>query len=301
MTLEQMKARKKELGLSNKEISIRSGVPLGTVQKIFGGITDAPRMETIIALEKVLRPAAESTDLSAAKRTGINYSELYARQTTPVYAAEPMPTYKIGPQMRHAKKQGEYTLEDYYALPDERRVELIDGVIYDMAAPSEEHQLILNELSFQLNSFVKQNHGKCRVFPAPFDVQLDMDNRTMVQPDILIICDRNKTNTRGVYGAPDLVVEILSPSTAKKDVTVKLRKYLQAGVREFWIVDPEDRIINVYKRQDDKALVQTYTFDDQVPVGIWADRCRIDFPDIAQQLDDWFGQDMDGNGNTEDQ
>ncbi len=289
MNLSEMKARKKELGLSNKEISKRSGVPLGTVQKIFGGVTEAPRMETIIALERVLR---RDTDGYAAGSSGSG---------RPLYVAEPVPAYNAGPSFRHVKKQGEYTLEDYYALPDERRVELIDGVIYDMAAPSEEHQLILNELSFQLNSFVKQNHGKCRVFPAPFDVQLDMDNRTMVQPDILIICDRNKTNTRGVYGAPDLIVEILSPSTAKKDVTVKLRKYLQAGVREFWIVDPEDRIINVYKRQDDKALVQTYTFDDQVPVGIWDDRCLIDFPDIAQQLDDWFGQDMDGNGNTEDQ
>ena len=115
MTLEQMKARKKELGLSNKEISRRSGVPLGTVQKIFGGITDAPRMETIIALEKVLRPAAASTVLTAVQETGIDYSELYARQTTPVYAAETMTAYKISPQMRYAKKQGEYTLEDYYA------------------------------------------------------------------------------------------------------------------------------------------------------------------------------------------
>ncbi len=280
MTLEEMKARKKELGLSNKEIAKRSGVPLGTVQKIFGGVTGAPRMETIIALEKIFLPAPKRSDPELSSGTERNIR----------YVAESMPAFKINSYGSYRKRQGEYTIEDYYAMPEDRRVELIDGVIYDMASPSYEHQLISGELSYQLQDYVKKNKGKCRVFTAPFDVQLDRDSRTMVQPDLLVICDKEKTNRGGVYGSPDYVIEILSPSTAKLDVTIKLNKYMRAGVREYWIIDPENRQIFVYQKLADKIFLETYTFDDSVPVGIWEGRCKIDFPDISRQIDDWFGR-----------
>ena len=275
MNLSEMKARKKELGLSNKEISRRSGVPLGTVQKIFGGVTEAPRMETIIALERVLR---RDTDGYAAGSSGSGRS---------LYVAEPVPAYNAGPSLRYVKKQGEYTLEDYYALPDDRRVELIDGVIYDMAAPSHEHQLVSGELSYQLQDFVKKNGGKCHVLTAPLDVQLDRDKRTMVQPDILVICDHDKVNSSGIFGAPDFIAEILSLATAKTDLTIKLYKYMRAGVREYWVVDPENRQIFVYKKAEESILLVTYTFDDLVPVGIWDGRCRVDFPEIAREMAVW--------------
>ncbi len=253
MTLEEMKARKRELGLSNKEISAKSGVPLGTVQKIFGGVTAAPRMETILALEKLLGPAA----------------------------------YQAASSFVNEKRQGEYTVDDYYAMPGDRRVELIDGVIYDMAAPSYEHQLISGEVFSQLHDHLKKHKGRCRVIMAPFDVQLDMDVRTMVQPDILVICDKNKINSRGVYGAPDLAIEILSPSTARLDATLKLYKYMKAGVREYWIVDPENRQVLVYRNKEGNVILKVYTFSDAVPVSIWDEKCMIDFPDIAQQIDEW--------------
>ena len=275
MTLSEMKARKKELGLSNKEISRRSGVPLGTVQKIFGGVTEAPRMETIIALERVLR---RDTDGYAAGSSGSGRS---------LFVAEPKPAYNAGPSLRYVKKQGEYTLEDYFALPDDRRVELIDGVIYDMAAPSHEHQLVSGELSYQLQDFVKKNGGKCHVLTAPLDVQLDRDKRTMVQPDILVICDHDKVNSSGIFGAPDFIAEILSLATAKTDLTIKLYKYMRAGVREYWVVDPENRQIFVYKKAEESILLVTYTFDDLVPVGIWDGRCRVDFPEIAREMAVW--------------
>ena len=185
------------------------------------------------------------------------------------------------------KQQGMFTIDDYYALPDERRVELIDGVIYDMAAPSEKHQMILVELTVQLQNFIRKNNGKCRTFAAPFDVQLDKDNRTMVQPDVLVICDRSRTNSRGLFGAPDLSIEILSPSTARKDASLKLKKYMNAGVREYWIVDPDDMLVTVHMKKGDKIETTLYSFDDQVPVGIWDNKCLIDFPDIKRQVEDW--------------
>ena len=296
MTLEEMKARKRELGLSNKEISKRSGVPLGTVQKIFGGVTGAPRMETVIALESVLMPSQDRGGLKSGLESGENVRKdnLYTVDSSagmpPCYAAEPMPAYKTDPSRLCNRRPGEYTVDDYYAIPADRRVELIDGVIYDMASPSHEHQLISGELSYQLQDFVKKNRGKCRIFTAPFDVQLDGDSRTMVQPDLLVICDKDRINSHGIYGAPDFVIEILSLSTAVTDVTVKLYKYMRAGVREYWIVDPENRQTFVYRKQDEKVLLETYTFNDSVPVGIWDGNCMIDFPDIAKQIDEWIGR-----------
>ncbi len=139
------------------------------------------------------------------------------------------------------KRQGEYTLEDYYAIPDERRVELIDGVIYDMAAPTFTHQLFNGKLYHRLESFVSGKKGKCIPVVSPIDVQLDCDNKTMVQPDVVVVCDRDKIINRCVYGAPDFVVEVLSPSSTKRDTAIKLRKYKEAGVREYWMIDPDKR------------------------------------------------------------
>lgn len=190
--------------------------------------------------------------------------------------SEAMPAYQV-------KKQGEYTLEDYYALPDERRVELIDGVIYDMSAPTSIHQLIGSEIREQLNSFIKSKKGTCIPFVAPVDVQLDCDDRTMLQPDVLVVCDRNKIIKRCVYGAPDFVVEVLSPSTKRKDGIIKLSKYISAGVREYWIVDPDKKQVVVYDFQKEDYPV-IYGFGGEIPVGIFDGECRIDFAEIYEYI-----------------
>ena len=124
-----------------------------------------------------------------------------------------------------SKKSRECTLEDYYQLPDERRAELIDGVIYDMSAPTIIHQKISLEISVRLHAFISQKKGACMVFSAPVDVQLDCDEKTMVQPDVLVVCDCEKIVPTHVYGAPDLIMEILSPATRKIDMNIKHSKY----------------------------------------------------------------------------
>ena len=181
------------------------------------------------------------------------------------------------------KKQGEYTLEDYYALPDERRVELIDGVIYDMSAPTTIHQMIGSEIREQLSSFIKSKKGTCIPFAAPVDVQLDCDDRTMVQPDVLVVCDRDKIIKRCIYGAPDFVVEVLSPSTKRKDGIIKLSKYISAGVREYWIVDPDKKQVVVYDFQKEDYPV-IYGFGGEIPVGIFDGECRVDFAEIYEYI-----------------
>lgn len=251
MTITEMKQKKRELGYTNEMIAQISGVPLGTVQKIFAGITSSPRYETLQALEKVFRP-----DSSLIRESASPY---------------------------HTKKQGEFTLEDYYAIPDERRVELIDGVIYDMTAPTNPHQMIQGELFFQLTSYINGKKGTCIPFMAPADVQLDEDDKTMVQPDVFIVCDRSKITKTHTIGAPDFIAEILSPSTWRKDLYTKLAKYADAGVREYWLIDPETLKIMVYDI-DDNTMAHLYTFQDQVPVSIFDGDCKIDFPKIYEKI-----------------
>lgn len=181
------------------------------------------------------------------------------------------------------KKQGEFTIEDYYALPDTRRVELIDGVIYDMSAPSSIHQAILIKISNLLFDHIQKNQGKCMVFAAPLDVQLDCDNKTMVQPDLVVICDRNKLCKENVFGAPDFVMEILSRSTRKKDTIKKLEKYEAAGVREYWIIDPDKKKVIVYEFEKEMSPT-IYGFEDKIPVGIFGEACIVDFTQIYEYV-----------------
>ena len=278
MTIEEMKNRKKELGWSNEELAAKSGVPLGTVQKVFGGATASPRRKTVEALEAVLKP-----------KQRIVYPELYpAEYPDGSSFAERRPAYGSGtPPHRF---QGEYTIEDYYALPDDNRYELIDGVLYDMAAPSYVHQILLAFLVRKLGGFVEANKGKCIVVPAPLDVQLDMDDRTMVQPDVVVMCSRDRVRMKGAYGAPDLVIEILSPSTAAKDTLIKLPKYRNAGVRECWIVDPVKKQVWAYFFENGFTPVR-YSFAEKVPVMIWDGKCEVDFAEIYEDMKFLYGED----------
>ena len=132
-----------------------------------------------------------------------------------------------------------YTEDDYYNLPENVRAELIEGnLIYNQAAPSRIHQTILMELSGTIRDYLKSKGGSCRVYPAPFAVKLRKDRKTIVEPDISVICDRNKLTDRGCTGAPDWIIEIVSPSNSSHDYILKLNLYADAGVREYWIVDP---------------------------------------------------------------
>lgn len=181
------------------------------------------------------------------------------------------------------KRQGEYTLEDYYALPDNVRAELMDGEMIIMEAPNLAHQVVLSELFNIFANYIKANHGSCIVLPAPLNVQLDCDDRTMLQPDISVICKRDKLIKIGIYGAPDLVIEISSPSTRRYDSSRKLVKYIDAGVREFWIVDLQKQKIIVHHLEADDFPV-IYTFDDQIPVRIYDGSLTIDMRPIRDML-----------------
>ena len=165
-----------------------------------------------------------------------------------------------------------YTEEDYYNLPENVRAELIDGQIYYMAAPSRIHQKILNFLNTEINIYIRSKGGPCEVYPAPFAVKLfSEDDKNVVEPDISVICDPNKLTDRGCTGAPDWIVEIISPSNSSHDYIRKLNLYADAGVREYWIVNPIDQSVWVYFLEQDKFKATAYTFQDKIKVNIYDD------------------------------
>ena len=147
--------------------------------------------------------------------------------------------------MDFARNIDTYTIEYIYALPDGERAELIDGQIYSMAPPNTRHQRILNYINTEINMYIRKNNGECEVFPAPFAVFLNDDNMNYVEPDISVICDKNKISDKGCQGAPDWVIEIISPSSRAMDYFTKLFKYQKSGVREYWIVDPIKQRVTV--------------------------------------------------------
>ena len=161
-----------------------------------------------------------------------------------------------------------YTSEDYWNLPEGERAELIGGKFYDMAPPSRIHQRLVSKLTALFNQYITDHHGSCEVYPAPFAVNLDADDKDWVEPDVFVICDPNKLTDRGCSGAPDLIFEIVSPSSRKMDYSLKNTIYSQAGVREYWIVDPakEKVVVYCYENDSDPCL---YSFDADIPVGIY--------------------------------
>lgn len=255
MTIDEMRQKKKEKGYTYAQIADLSGVPLGTVQKVFSGETEKPRYDTLLALEQFFMDMPVLRESALYKHNG------------------------------RYERNGSYTLDDYYALPDEQRVELIDGYFYDMSSPTFGHQSIGGEIYRQIANYIMEHGGDCRPFIAPVDVQLDCDNKTMVQPDVGIVCDPSKIKRFGIYGAPDFLVEVISPSTKKKDYALKLSKYMEAGVREYWILDFRQEKILVYFFESDIYPV-IYGFDQPVPVNIYDGNLKIDFSNIARWLEE---------------
>lgn len=174
------------------------------------------------------------------------------------------------------------TLEQYEALPENVRAEIFDGQISYMASPSQSHQIISMELSTVLNIYLKSKNGSCRVFHAPFDVKLSDTPLTIMHPDLMIICDKNKLDGKRCNGAPDFIIEIVSPSNPADDYIRKLYYYKNYGVREYWIIDPQRKSIMVNYFERDLFNIP-YTFDAVLKVNIYED-LYINFSDISKLL-----------------
>ena len=178
-----------------------------------------------------------------------------------------------------------YTFADYYSWDDDARWELIDGVAYAMAAPSILHQEVSGSIFLQMRQFL---HKKtCKVFYAPTDVRLNADTKddTVVQPDLLVVCDKSKIDEKGIVGAPDMIVEILSPSSASHDMIRKFMLYLNANVREYWIVDPVTGSVIVNVLKDGTYIAKAYDKTAIVPISV-LEGCSINLAEVFFEADD---------------
>lgn len=174
------------------------------------------------------------------------------------------------------------TLEQYEALPEEKRIEVFDGVVYDMAGPSRIHQTLITDLITTFHTYIQKKNGNCEVFPAPFDVILSKTPLTIVQPDIMIICDKGKLDEQRCNGAPDFIIEIVSPGNPSDDYIKKAYYYENYGVREYWIVDPKRRTVTVNYFEKNEVSIQL-SFESAVKVNIYDD-LYINFTDICKRL-----------------
>ena len=268
MLLDDFKKWKQEMGFSIEELAKLTQVPVGTLQKLLSGQTKSPRRETVEKLRNVMKGLPAEAAAYKVAETAVFYDNSVPR----------------GKDSYGTKKQGEYTIEDYYGLPEDKRYELIDGVIYEMASPTVLHQMIAGSLYYQLMK-CEEEHAIETCFPyiAPLDVQLDKDNKTMVQPDVMVSCEPDQELEKRIFGAPAFVAEVLSPSSHKKDMFLKLWKYKNAGVKEYWLIHPEKQQVIVYLfHKDDNIAI--YSFEDKIPVSISDGLCEVCFGEIKQRI-----------------
>ena len=186
-------------------------------------------------------------------------------------------------------QERKYTYADYLTWPEGERWEIIDGVPYMQAAPTWQHQAISVELTSQFNIYLKGKH--CRVFAAPFDLCISDYNESdeeisniIAQPDIVVICDESKLRKTGYFGVPTLVIEISSPSTSRRDKVLKFNKFENAGLKEYWIVEPEGKFISVFTLQENKRYGRPEIYTDENKIKVSA------FPDLVIDLGTVFAK-----------
>ena len=215
-------------------------------------------------------PDSEVKDV-LGDESGVNDEFMEGSQGSESFVKEARPEYN--------KK---YTYTDYLTWDDDVRRELIDGVPYMMAGPNSQHQKISRNLFRQFDRFLEDK--PCEIYYAPFDVRLNADtlDDTVVQPDLIVVCDESKIEDAGCVGAPDLVVEILSPSTSNYDKTTKYDAYQKAGIREFWVIDPVKKTLAVHLLEDGIYITRVYTKDDTVGVHV-LEGCKINLAEVFKE------------------
>jgi len=247
MDISKLRQLKKKVAMTNAEIAELSGIPFSTVNKIFSGATENPRYATLLAIEQVL---------TAKQKLPFMYDE--SRQE-PCLVRETASSYCYS-----ARKYGYADIE---ALSEGIRAELIDGKLYLLATPSRIHQYLVGEIYFSFKSHIRASKGNCHVYISPFAVRLFDDDSTHVEPDLVVICDKNKLTEKGCNGAPDIAIEIISPSNAKHDYITKLAIYQKGGVREYWMINPETRKTLVMNFENPENTGE-YDFEETITSGV---------------------------------
>lgn len=287
------KTRKKALSLTTAEVAYMANLPVSTVSKIMTGETKHPTAITIEKIESVFHKEESRKRLEAyllamkdylmehrdedfsSEEFEKSYRAKHSLENKPIAEADSLSEpYPIWGNVA-LKKRLSTSVKDYFKMSIENRwVELADGNIIVNEAPGMAHQLLVKSINKQIESFIDDNAGKCQVFDMGINVRLDEEEDTILIPDILVICDKDKIKDFGILGAPDWVIEVVSPSTRQYDYKKKTYKYLSHGVRELWLVDPEKKVVVTYI-DGEYMMSHLYQFGDSIPVSIYDGKLKI--------------------------
>lgn len=296
MNISELKNRKKALRLTTAQLALLAELPVSTVSKIMTGETKNPsyltieKIETAIIHEEIRRrilayKIALSEYLASHKENDFDPLEFESYYRTknnlsdvPIPFATPVDDSSTDGNLA---KQSDMRVDISMLreLDNDRFIELINGRLIIGQAPSITHQLLVQNIGKVIDNYIATNHGKCRMFNVGVNVRLDRDDYTLVIPDIVVLCDDDKLGEDYIYGAPDLIIEVVSKSTRHIDYKDKMHKYMQAGTREYWIVDYERERVSVYI-DGEPIMVYLYSTDDDIPVGIYDGRLTIKIRDL---------------------
>ena len=285
MTLEEMRERKRELGYSNETLAEKSGVPLATVQKVLSGTTKNPRQKTVEALAAVLQAGAvvrrPAANIVRKNNPGDIEREKKEEPEIPYEVGEGGfirkrvdrydPAEKAYVLREAAVEYGTsrtYTMDDIRALPEEIWAELMDGQMVFRAAPNRTHQRINGGMYYAVVSYLRETGRDCEVYIPPYGVFIWGDESEYLQPDLTVFRDHAKSAMDGCVGAPDWVIEIVSPSTRKNDYNRKLFKYREAGVKLYWIIDPMTEMTLVFQFDGNEETTGLYPFEEEIVCAI---------------------------------
>lgn len=244
MTVEDLRELREKENMSYEIIAELSGIPLEVVTKIFTGEIKEPQYMSLLAMEQVI---------VRKKKIPFYYDK---EQEQPCLVRE---------QVAYNFDARRYYLDDVKQLCAGVRVEIIDGKLHTMNTPNRMHQFLSMNISARIFNHIDKNNGKCHIYTAPLGVRLFSDDKTWVEPDILVVCKRKEILTeQGCDGAPDLIVEIVSPNNYFHDYVRKMIKYQQAGVREYWIVDPRIERVSVACFENTEKNAE-YHYNDVIP------------------------------------
>lgn len=327
MTLEQLKMKKRLLGLTAAELAEGAGVPLPTLQKILSGQTARPRSSTMEKLENFLKQAMTSAS-SAAYQSGSMKPSIFSDDTSSGSPADGSYSFIGEPGALYYSeskypRQGSYTVDELCEImertPEGIRLELIDGIIYEISAPTVPHEIIVSTLHDLLTECINRQALNCLILHNAALLPLPEENTYLI-PDIMVVCGREQLTKRWAFGGPVFIAEVLSPSTRTHDLIRKRRKYRAAGVRCLWLIDPEDQVVyaDYARERPEKPAAETstsdtedinseegkaskgeeqishtsynteiYAFDEIIPVRTGAHSCDIDFSKIRDRIS-WF-------------
>lgn len=246
MTVEEMIRKKEETGYSLKKISESSGVPVVTLQKIFAGKTEHPRRNTLNAIEKVFLLKKEEYSMDSS----FDFSG-------------------CGDGLRRKNSLWE----------------VVDGMGYELDIPETMHQEIVSYIHMCLYQYVRTKEYVCKIYTFPISVYPEDDTDTILRPDLFLVSEENKIRKNGVYTAPDFVLEVLSRETRKKDMSVKLQKYVSSGVKEYWMLDPDQEKLVVYNFMEEDFFPCVYTLQEKIPVALWNGELKIDLEPVKSILE----------------